>query len=719
MLDNQPPNPRSALRRLLIVLAIAIGFVIYSYGWTVTDINLERPQEQQRQENVQSALRDLLSPNIFAQEREVVDIYANFRVECVEGETVEQPTDQYEGAVVTITPDCGEAGDTVQIEVENFEPLAEGRVRWDPPGEDAQSRPREILEIEREDFVFTDSGSFSGSIEVPRIRGIEGDISQITIRAAIPVGNVELSETSQLVIGRMVETIFMALVATTVAIPIAALISFFAARNLMQPIRLSVGSMLLSFTAFAIGVALSARILTPIMNLGVQIGSGETAGALLAFIAPIAVIIGTILLFRAVIRPVDAKNTPTSADVARGVMMQVVVALALVFVVGAIGGLGLLGSEQIHALGDVLEEGNLTLVAVGVDAIANLLGVLGELVALFSMIISAVIGGFIFMGIISSLLTKPLRDLRGLPSTFLGGILGLVSGTILMGVIGIVGTWAALLGLLSPIVAAFIGGQIPGLIYRRLADADRPAYRQTTTQRTILLVLFIVGAVITFFVTFEYLNIGRALIDGTLPPQATRTILGMEFPAYVFNNIVIGAVLGVIAGLLAGLHTNFPMGNILYNISRTTLNTVRSIEPLIMGLVFVIWVGIGPFAGVLALTLHSIAALGKLYSEQVENIDDGPIEALSSTGATRLQTIVYAVVPQIIPPYIAFTMYRWDINVRMSTIIGFVGGGGIGLLLQQQINLLRYRDAGVAVLAIAVVVSILDYASAAIRSRIT
>jgi phosphonate transport system permease protein len=147
------------------------------------------------------------------------------------------------------------------------------------------------------------------------------------------------------------------------------------------------------------------------------------------------------------------------------------------------------------------------------------------------------------------------------------------------------------------------------------------------------------------------------------------------------------------------------------------LNALRSIEPLIMGLIFVVWVGIGPFAGVLALTLHSIASLGKLYSEQIETIDSGPIEAVQATGANHLQTIVYAVIPQIIPPYIAFTMYRWDINVRMSTIIGFVGGGGIGLLLNQQINLLRYRDAGVAVLAIAIVVSILDYASAKIRER--
>lgn len=718
MQDQPQPNPRSALYRLLIVLAIAVGFVIYSYGWTVTDINLERPQEQQRQENVQSALRDLLSPNIFEQEREVIDIFANFRIGCVQDETVEQPDDQYEGAVVSITPDCGEPGDIVQIEVTNFEPLAEGRVRWDPPGEDAQSRPREIIEIGREDFVFTQDGNFSGSIEVPRIRGTEGEISQITIRAAVPVGSVQLSDTSQQVIGRMAETIFMALVATTVAIPIAALISFLAARNLMYPIRLSVGSMLVAFIAFAVGIVLGAALLTPIADLGVRIGSGEAAGALVAFIAPLAVIVATFLLFRATVPPTDAKTSFSYTRAAISVGMRVVFALALVFVIGAVGGLGLLGSQQIHNLAGAIREQNVFLVADGVDAVANLLGVLSELVALFTVIICAVVGAFVFTGIITSLVTRPLRSVQGLPSILIGGVLGMASGAILMGIIGQIGTWAALLGLLSPIIAAFIGGQIPGLVYRRLFVSAKPLFRRTVMQRTIPLVLFAIGAVVTFVLTFEYLNIGRAMIDGTLPPQASRSILGVDVASYVFNNVLIGALLGGIAGLLSGLHSNFPLGGILYNVSRTTLNTVRSIEPLIMGLVFVIWVGIGPFAGVLALTLHSIAALGKLYSEQVENIDDGPLEALTSTGASRLQTIIYAVVPQIVPPYIAFTMYRWDINVRMSTIIGFVGGGGIGLLLQQQINLLRYRDAGVAVLAIAVVVSILDYASASIRSRI-
>lgn len=159
------------------------------------------------------------------------------------------------------------------------------------------------------------------------------------------------------------------------------------------------------------------------------------------------------------------------------------------------------------------------------------------------------------------------------------------------------------------------------------------------------------------------------------------------------------------------------IGLTVYYMARTLFNGLRSIEPLVMVIIFVVWVGIGPFAGALALALHTTAALAKLYSEQVESIATGPLEAVRATGATRLQTIIYAVVPQIVPPYISFTMYRWDINVRMSTIIGFAGGGGIGFLLQQNINLLQYRAAAAQMLAIAIVVATMDYVSSRLRER--
>lgn len=161
-----------------------------------------------------------------------------------------------------------------------------------------------------------------------------------------------------------------------------------------------------------------------------------------------------------------------------------------------------------------------------------------------------------------------------------------------------------------------------------------------------------------------------------------------------------------------------PAGMAIYYVVRMFFNIMRSIEPLILAIVFTVWVGLGPFAGVLALGLHSIASLGKLYSEQIESIDPGPIEAITATGASPLQVVRYAVVPQIVPPFIAFTIYRWDINVRMSTVIGFVGGGGIGFILQQYINLLQYRQAATAVWAITIVVSAMDYFSAWIREKV-
>ena len=110
--------------------------------------------------------------------------------------------------------------------------------------------------------------------------------------------------------------------------------------------------------------------------------------------------------------------------------------------------------------------------------------------------------------------------------------------------------------------------------------------------------------------------------------------------------------------------------------------------------------------------------LGKLYSEQIESIDAGPVEAITATGAGRMQTIFYAVVPQIVNPFIAFTIYRWDVNVRMSIVVGFVGGGGIGQLLQQYTGLLQWNSVGtIAVFTIAVVWA-MDYASAHIRERL-
>lgn len=155
-----------------------------------------------------------------------------------------------------------------------------------------------------------------------------------------------------------------------------------------------------------------------------------------------------------------------------------------------------------------------------------------------------------------------------------------------------------------------------------------------------------------------------------------------------------------------------------YVVARTVMNFVRAVEPLVWALIFISWVGIGPFAGVLALWVHSIAALTKLYSEQIESIDTGPMDAIVATGASTLQVMRYGVVPQVIPPFLSFTIYRWDINVRMSTIIGFVGGGGIGYILKPRVDLGEWGEVGTLVLLIAVTVWVMDIVSAKIRERI-
>jgi len=159
-------------------------------------------------------------------------------------------------------------------------------------------------------------------------------------------------------------------------------------------------------------------------------------------------------------------------------------------------------------------------------------------------------------------------------------------------------------------------------------------------------------------------------------------------------------------------------GRIIYNVFRMGFNLTRSIEPMILVLIMAAWVGAGPFAGVLALIFNNIPNLGKLFSETIEDIDTGPVEAIVATGANKLQTLVYAIVPQLAPPFLAFILYQWDINIRMSTVIGFVGGGGIGQQFRLWVGLNQYDKAGTAVWAIVIMVWSMDYLSAKARERL-
>ncbi len=157
---------------------------------------------------------------------------------------------------------------------------------------------------------------------------------------------------------------------------------------------------------------------------------------------------------------------------------------------------------------------------------------------------------------------------------------------------------------------------------------------------------------------------------------------------------------------------------LIYMIIRMYMNISRSIEPLIWAILFAVWIGIGPFAGAMALMVHSVSSLVKQYSEAIEGVDEGPIEALQATGANRVATAWFAVVPQVVLPYLAFTIYRWDINVRMATIIGLVGGGGIGGLLIQEQGLAHWTQVGTIAFLIFTVVWSMDFFSARVREAI-
>jgi len=202
-------------------------------------------------------------------------------------------------------------------------------------------------------------------------------------------------------------------------------------------------------------------------------------------------------------------------------------------------------------------------------------------------------------------------------------------------------------------------------------------------------------------------TIGGALIE-TLFMALMATVVGALF---AFPLSFLGA---------RNLMNRGPVSYTVYTVMRGVFNVARSIETIIWATIIAVVVGWGsPFAGVLALGAHTIAALGKLFSEQVESIDPGPLEAMRAAGAREWQVVLYGVIPQIIPSYLAFTMYRWDINVRMSTVIGLVGGGGIGRMLFYYKNDGRWTELSAVVVLMVAVVWLMDYTSGRVREKIT
>lgn len=612
--NNESRGRRRRGRSVLILLAIVL---LYAYAVQVTKIDLQEPLQPRRQENLNDLIRDLARPDLFAYDTETRSTNVSIHMPCPEERKASQVT--FEGRLILLTPNCATTTqDRLTLSGESFRENVRGAIYWHAAG---ATSPRRLV-----DFRADPSGTFSAAFTMPDIRETD-EAQRIEVVEVLDRRIAGPSETSVLALEKIVETVLMALMASTIGTIIAIPISFIAARNLMKDVKLPLSAVM------------AGVILVPIFG-GVGWLATDAVFGWVAETGDLPLSLG-VFLFSSVVTWGSVKTIAgrgQGATIQKRVTFSVGALLATVSLFFCLAALSRLGLEA----GSWLEPR---------------LGVFGFL------------GGFVSV----------LSELGSLLLPIATGFVGIL-------------------------VAISIGGRYGQELVMRMPEA--PA-------RLLTAVLTVVGTgVLILALEFGFLWINLLGLRAVMPESTSKLLPLLVRPAIA---------IGLLAGLLSLTRhptRQYPIGMATYTVTRGTLNGLRSIEPIMMGFVFVAWVGLGPFAGILALMLHSIADLGKLFSEEVENIDEGPREAITATGANGLQGVAFAVVPQITPHYIAYIFYRWDINVRMSTIIGFVGGGGIGFVLQRFLNQLLYTRASVLVIAIAIVVTLLDYVSSRVRSRI-
>ncbi|MCF3934525.1 phosphonate ABC transporter, permease protein PhnE [Acuticoccus sp. M5D2P5] len=151
---------------------------------------------------------------------------------------------------------------------------------------------------------------------------------------------------------------------------------------------------------------------------------------------------------------------------------------------------------------------------------------------------------------------------------------------------------------------------------------------------------------------------------------------------------------------------------------RRLMDAFRAINEIVFAVLFVVAVGLGPFAGVMALFVHTTGVLAKLFSEAVEAIDPRPVEGIRATGATKIQEIVYGVIPQVLPLWMSFSLYRFESNVRSATVLGLVGAGGIGQVLFESIRGFYYAETATLLIVIVITVTIVDLISQQLRRMV-
>ena len=222
-------------------------------------------------------------------------------------------------------------------------------------------------------------------------------------------------------------------------------------------------------------------------------------------------------------------------------------------------------------------------------------------------------------------------------------------------------------------------------------------------------------------------NLGKTtMIRDILHPDLSKTTI-IDLSSKMLTTIKIG-FLGTIFAVIFSLPLGFiaaynlmsgtiPKRTVFYS-TRGFFNIVRAFEAFILLLILASIFGFNELSGVLAIGIHSIGMLGKLYAEAIESVDKKPIEAIEAVGGNKLQVIFYGILPQTFPLFIGYSLYRFDINVRMAFILGYIGVGGIGTLIFQYIQTFRFHKLSTAFIITLVVISIIDYISTTIRKRL-
>ncbi len=228
-----------------------------------------------------------------------------------------------------------------------------------------------------------------------------------------------------------------------------------------------------------------------------------------------------------------------------------------------------------------------------------------------------------------------------------------------------------------------------------------------------------------------------AYVRRLFPPDLSRALLRevATSAAETFAISFLGTLLAVLIalGLVFFASANLAFAGLLFEMERPAvraarlliyggarglLNLLRTVPELVWAIFFVFMVGLGPFPGVLALGVHTAGVLGKLFAEVLENVDPRPIEALQGTGAGRLQVLAYGILPQALPHFLSYTLYRWEVNIRVAAIMGFVGAGGLGQRIHIAISLFLEHQLLTLVLAIYALVTTVDALSAFLRRRL-